>query len=161
MIAVFSVIVVPGARHLALSKNTTHPDSETPAACKVAGKRRRGTKRRDGQTTMCAGQTGQGGDKAEGARRFDGVRGLADGGRCPTARGRDASVAEGPAGTVPKRRVDRGQARAAAASPPSTPFPALDACPLISLSPPAQPLPPRASQVCPTLPVSAHSSFLT
>lgn len=47
---------------------------------------------------MRAGGTEQGSDKE---RQVDEGAG----------RGRDASVAEGPAGTVPKSRVDRGQAR--------------------------------------------------
>lgn len=158
MIAVFSVIVLPGARHLALSKNTTHPDSDIGAsACKIAGRKRQWARRRGDQATERAGGTEQGSDKAEGARRLD------DGGRCPAARGRDASVAERRAGTVPKRRVDRGQARhgAAAASPRSTPFPASPARPLISCSPPAPPVPPPASSVCPTPPASVHSSSST
>ncbi|KAI0715735.1 hypothetical protein C8Q72DRAFT_181093 [Fomitopsis betulina] len=51
MIAVLSVIVVPGALFLALSKNTTRLDPDARAwACKVVGKRRwwkrRGVRRR-------------------------------------------------------------------------------------------------------------------
>lgn len=147
MIAVLSVIVVPGALFLALSKNTTRLDPDARAwACKVVGKRR-WWKRRVGQTTMRAGGTEQGSDKE---RQVDEGAG----------RGRDASVAEGPAGTVPKSRVDRGQARhgAAAASPRSKPFPASPARSLISLSPPAQPVLSLTSSVCPASVLSLSST---